>query len=315
MEHVPDQLGAVSSEAGGQEGDAELSSLAVSQSAWRTLLRSIVRNAPAVFGAVVILVLVLVAVFAPQIAPYDPNQGFADGLSRRGGPLPPNARFLLGTDPNGRDVLSRLIFGSRVSLTIGVVANGIAMAIGVVVGMVSGFYGGWVEVVLMRFTDIVMSFPLLIFAIALIAVTGPSELNIILVLALIYWTTVARVVHGMVLSLKEREFVTACRTLGLSSARILVRHILPHLVSAIIVYGSLGVAVTILVEASLSYIGIGVPVPQASWGQMIATGQSMFREAPWLMLFPGIALLLTVLAFNLLGDWLRDELDPIQEKR
>jgi peptide/nickel transport system permease protein len=167
----------------------------------------------------------------------------------------------------------------------------------------------------MRFTDVVMAFPILLLAIALIAVTSPSIGNIILVIALIYWTNIARIIRSLVISLKEREFITAVRTLGLSRSRILLRHILPHLTSAIIVYGSLGVATTILVEASLSFIGIGVPVPTASWGNMIAEGQEQYQQAPWLMIFPGLALLLTVLAFNLLGDWLRDVLDPLQEVR
>jgi peptide/nickel transport system permease protein len=282
-------------------------------SALRLMLASLYRNVPALLAALVVLLLAVVAVFAPWIAPHNPIQGYPNGLSSQGAPLPPSHTFLLGTDENGRDVLSRLIFGARVSLTIGVLANGLAMAIGVFVGMVSAYFGGWVDVLLMRITDVVMAFPILLLAIALIAVTGPSVGNIILVIALIYWTYVARVIHGLVLSLREREWVIATRSLGVGPWRILLRHILPHLVSPIIVYSSLGVATTILLEASLSYIGIGVPVPMPSWGGMIAEGQGMYQTAPWLMIFPGIALLATVLAFNLLGDWLRDALDPMQE--
>ena len=297
----------------GLRGEAEQMALSSEVSVGRLLLQSLVRNIPALLSAAFIVFLVLVAALAPVIAPYNPNQGFMNGLSLQGAPLPPNHTFLLGTDANGRDVLSRLIFGARVSLTIGIVANGFAMVIGVAVGMVSAYFGGWVDTVLMRITDVVMAFPILLLAIALIAVTGPSVMNIILVIALLYWTYVARVVHGLVLSLKEREFVTATRTLGVGPWRILLRHIVPHLSSAIIVYSSLGVATTILIESSLSYIGIGVPVPNASWGNMIAAGQASYQQAPWLMVFPGIALVLTVLAFNLVGDWLRDALDPMQE--
>jgi len=279
-------------------------------SRWSLLLRSLLHDPPALAGAVVVVVLLIVAVFGSLLAPHNPYTGFGNGLSKIGAPLPPGGRFPLGTDPNGRDVLSRLIFGARISLTIGVAANGIATLVGLLVGLVAGYIGGWVDTVLMRLTDVVMAFPILLFAIALIAVTGPSETNVILVIAFLYWTYVARVIHGMVLSLKEREFVTATRTLGISGRRIMFRHIVPHLVPALIVYFTLGVASTILIEASLSYIGIGVPVPIPSWGQMIAQGQDYYQIAPWLFIFPGIALVATVLAFNLVGDWLRDVLDP-----
>jgi peptide/nickel transport system permease protein len=166
------------------------------------------------------------------------------------------------------------------------------------------------ESVLMRLTDVVLSFPLLLFCVALIAVTGPSTRNVVLVIAFAYWTYLARVVRGQVLSLKEREFVTAARTLGVNHAKIIRKHILPHLVPTIIVYGTLGIATSILIEASLSFLGIGVPLPQASWGEMINEGQQYFQSAPWLLVAPGVALILTVLAFNLAGDWLTDLLDP-----
>jgi len=295
--------------------DAERLAAQDQVSVWGTLLDSLLHNMPALVSAAFILILALVALFAPIVAPHNPLKGYMDGLTLQGAPLPPGGHFLLGTDENGRDVLSRMIYGARVSLIIGVIANGIAMVIGVFIGMVAAYFGGWVDLVLMRFTDIVMAFPILLLAIALIAVTGPSMGNIILVISLIYWTYIARIIHGMVLSLKEREFVTATRTLGVGSWRILVKHILPHLSSAIIVYSSLGVATTILLEASLSYIGIGVPIPTPSWGNMIAEGQNIYQEAPWLLIFPGIALVMTVLAFNLIGDWLRDALDPMQEGR
>jgi len=282
---------------------------------WSMLLRSLLHDPPALFGAVVVVGLIVVAVLAPLLAPHNPLTAYPSGLSRNGAPLAPGHGFALGTDPNGRDVLSRLIYGARISLTIGVVANGLATLIGLLIGLISAYIGRWVDTVLMRFTDVVMAFPILLFAIALIAVTGPSVTNLIFVIALLYWTYIARVIHGMVLSLKEREFITATRTLGVSRWRIMFRHVLPHLVPALIVYFTLGVASTILIEASLSYIGIGVPVPTPSWGQMISQGQDYYQIAPWLFIFPGIALVLTVVAFNLVGDWLRDVLDPTTPQR
>src|SRR5581483_10062034 len=248
---------------------------------WRRALASLRRDKPALFGAVVVLAFVLVAVFAPALAPHDPAYQFPDGLTNNGTPLPPGGRFLLGTDDLGRDLLSRLIYGAQVSLTIGVLANLLAVVIGVAVGSISAYAGGWVDMVLMRITDIMMAFPVLLFAI-------------------VYWTTTARVIHGMVLSLKEREFVEAARALGAGGPRILLLYILPHLVSVIIVYTTLGVASTVLVEASLSYVGISVPLPTPTWGNIINEAQSYYHSDPWMMIFPGLAILVTVLGFNLL---------------
>ena len=276
----------------------------------RRALTSLRRDPVALISVLAVVVLALVAIFAPLLAPHNPLQAYPNGLSADGAPVSPGSTFLLGTDPNGRDVLSRLIFGARVSLLVGVVATGLASAIGVLVGAVAGYAGGIVDSVLMRITDVVLSFPILLFCVALIAITGPSTRNVMLVIAFGYWTYLARIVRGLVLSLKEREFVVAARTLGIGHRAILRRHILPHLVPAIIVYSTLGIATSILIEASLSYLGIGVPLPQASWGQMISQGQQYFQTAPWLLIAPGVALVLTVLAFNLAGDWLTDLLDP-----
>jgi peptide/nickel transport system permease protein len=276
----------------------------------RRALTSLRRDPVALISVLAVVVLALVAVFAPLLAPHNPLQAYPNGLSGDGAPVGPGSSFLLGTDPNGRDVLSRLIFGARVSLLVGVVATGLASAIGVLVGGIAGYAGGIVDSVLMRITDVVLSFPILLFCVALIAITGPSTRNVMLVIAFGYWTYLARVVRSLVLSLKEREFVVAAKTLGIGHRAILRRHILPHLVPAIIVYSTLGVATSILIEASLSYLGIGVPLPQASWGQMISQGQQYFQTAPWLLIAPGVALVLTVLAFNLAGDWLTDLLDP-----
>lgn len=279
---------------------------------WHRLAHSLRRDTPAMAGAFFVLVFVIVAMFAPILAPHDPIMQYADGLTMQGAPLSPNGQYLLGTDDLGRDLLSRLIYGARVSLTIGVLANALAMVVGVSIGAISAYAGGWIDAVLMRFTDIMMAFPVLLFAIALIAITSPSLNNIIIVIAILYWTTTARVVHSMVLSLKEREFVEAARALGATGPRILFLYIVPHLVSVIIVYTTLGVATTVLVESSLSYVGIGVPQPQPTWGNMINEAQQYYHSDPWMMLFPGAAIMITVLAFNLVGDWLRDALDPVQ---
>ncbi|WP_410813357.1 ABC transporter permease [Micromonospora sp. 067-2] len=281
----------------------------------RRALRSLRHDLPALISVGLLVVLALAAVFAPLLAPHPPLQTYPEGLSPQGGPVGPGSHFLLGSDPNGRDVLSRLLYGARVSLVIGILANGLATVLGVFVGLVAGYLGGWVETALMRITDVVMSFPILLFCIALIAVTGPSERNVVIVIAVIYWTTLARIIRSLVLSLKEREFVVAARTMGLSHWRIMRRHLFPHLVPTIIVYATLGVASSILIEASLSFLGVGVPVPNASWGQMIEQGKEYFQIAPWLLFAPGVCLLLTVLAFNLAGDWLRDLLDPTAPER
>ena len=279
---------------------------------WSRVWESLRRDKMAIFGGFVVLAFVLIAIFAPFLAPHDPTQQFADGISLQGAPLPPGGKFPLGTDDLGRDLLSRLIYGARVSLTIGIVANGLATLIGVTIGATAAYAGGLVDNVLMRFTDIMIAFPVVLFAIALIAITGPSLVNVIVVIAILYWTTTARVIHGMVLSIKEREFIEAARALGATGPRILVRYILPHLVSVIIVYTTLGVATTVLVEATLSFVGISVPLPTPTWGNMINEAQQYYRSDPWMMIFPGLAIMATVLGFNLLGDWLRDTLDPMQ---
>jgi peptide/nickel transport system permease protein len=281
----------------------------------RRVLASLRQDKPALISIVLLVLLALAAILAPLIATHPPLQTYPNGLAADGAPLGPGHGFPLGTDPNGRDVLSRLLYGARVSLVIGILANGLATVLGVLVGLTAGYLGGWVETVLMRLTDVVMSFPILLFCIALISVTGPSERNVVIVIALIYWTTLARIIRSQVLSLREREFVVAARTMGLSHRRVMRRHLFPHLVPTIIVYATLGVASSILIEASLSFLGVGVPVPTPSWGQMIEQGKEYFQIAPWLLFAPGICLILTVLAFNLAGDWLRDLLDPTAPER
>lgn len=268
----------------------------------------------AVAGTMLVGILVLLALLAPLIAPYDPEQIFDDGLTLQGMPvpstLPQDGRFVFGTDPNGRDLFTRTLYGARVSLTVGVLANLVAVTIGVLVGAVSGYSRGWLGLILSRLTDVMMAFPTLLLATALVAVLRPSIGIIIFVIGVVYWTGVARIAHGQVLQLREREFVTAARCLGISPARILLHHILPHLIPTAIVWGTLGIATNVMLEASLSYLGIGVQPPTPSWGRMIYEGQPFYRTAPWLVIVPGFAIMLTVVGFNLLGDGLRDAFDP-----
>jgi peptide/nickel transport system permease protein len=277
------------------------------------------RDKGALVGLGLVGLIVLLALLAPVIAPYDPVEQFTAGLTPEGQPIPSTllsegtARFILGTDQNGRDMLSRVLYGARVSLVVGVLANMLALLIGVTVGATAGYYGGWAELVLMRFTDMMMAFPTLLLAMALVAILKPSMWVIILVIGLVYWTWIARVVYGQVVALRTHDFVVASHAVGASRARILWRHILPHLVPTIIVWGTLGIATNVMLEASLSYLGIGVQPPIPSWGGMIQQGQSYYRTAPWLVIVPGLAIMTTVFAFNLLGDGLRDALDPMQQ--
>jgi peptide/nickel transport system permease protein len=266
-------------------------------------------------GLAIIVVIVFASLFAPWLAPFDPANQMFDGLTLEGAPLPPGGHFWLGTDTLGRDLLSRLLFGARNSLMIGLVANGAAVLIGITVGMVAGYVGGFPGGLLMRFTDLMMAFPALLLAIVLAAILHPSLWIVALVIALVNWVQVARVIFSETRGLMERDFITAERALGASHGRILARHIMPHLVPTAIVYGTLGIATTVLLEATLSFLGIGVQPPEASWGNIIFENQTYFQSAPWLVFFPGLLILLTALAFNLLGDALRDALDPTQRGR
>lgn len=284
--------------------------------AWRRLRR----DRTAMFGAALVIAIVLVAIFAPVLSPHDPAEQFRDGLTPDGQPVPSTlftnadsiTNFPIGTDANGRDLLSRILYGTRISLLVGVLANLLAVTIGTLIGSIAAYFGGWLETILMRFTDMMMAFPTLLLAMTLVAILKPSVWIIILVIGAVYWTWIARVIYGQVLALREREFVTAARALGAGRLFTLFRHIIPQLFPTIIVWGTLGIATNVMLEASLSYLGIGVQPPTPSWGGMIHQGQSYYRAAPWLMIYPGLAIMLTVFAFNLLGDGLRDALDPTQ---
>ena len=283
-----------------------------SVASWLHLWRRFRRDRLALVGTGFIVLLVLLAVLAPVLPLRDPNHGYYELLPADGRPIAPGSIFWLGSDPNGRDLFSRLIWGARVSLFIGFIANGMALVVGVVVGTIAAYFGKWVDMILMRFTDVMMAFPVLLFSIALIAILqrGGNVLVIAAVIALFYWTAVARIVRGQVLSLKEVEFIEAARSSGGAPRQILFRHILPHLVPVIIVYGTIGIATSISTESILSFIGIGVQPPTSDWGKMVSDGQSYMFLAPWLVIFPGLMILLTVLAFNLISDGLRDALDP-----
>ena len=285
---------------------------------WTMAWRRLRRDRTAMFGAALVILIVLVTILAPVLSPHDPSEQFRDGLTPDGQPVPStlfgksDLRFPLGTDANGRDLLSRILYGARISLLVGVLANLMAVAIGTLVGSVAAYFGGWLETILMRFTDMMMAFPTLLLAMTLVAILKPSVWIIILVIGAVYWTWIARVIYGQVSALRERDFVTATRALGAGRLYTLFYHILPQLFPTIIVWGTLGIATNVMLEASLSYLGIGVQPPTPSWGGMIHQGQSFYRAAPWLVIFPGLAIMLTVFAFNLFGDGLRDALDPTQ---
>lgn len=276
----------------------------------RLALARFFRNWPAVFGLVIVLVTIITSILAPQLAPFDPAEQFFDGLTLTGMPLPPNETYLLGTDLLGRDLLSRVIYGARVSLVIGVVANGAAVIIGTIFGTIAGYFQGRLGMVIMRFTDLMMAFPALLLAIALTAILRPSMWIVALVIALVNWVQIARVVYSQVLSIRQRDFIQAAIALGSRTGRILFRHVIPHLIPTLVVWGTLGIGTTVLLEATLSFLGVGVQPPMPSWGGIINESQSYFIDAPWLIAFPGLAILLMSLSFNLVGDALRDLTDP-----
>ena len=278
-------------------------------------LRRLIERKLALFGFALIVLVVGSALLAPLIAPFAPEEQLFDGLTLEGAPLPPDGRFLMGTDLLGRDMFSRMLYGAQTSLIIGVVANGLALLIGTLVGITAGFFRGWIGAVLMRFTDLMMAFPALLLAICLAAIFRPSLWIVALVIALVNWVQTARVIYTETTSLAERDFIAAERTLGAGTWRILFHHILPHLVPTIIVWGTLGISTTVLLEATLSFLGVGVQPPTPSWGNIIFENQTYFQAAPWLVFIPGAAIILLALAFNLVGDALRDVLDPTQRGR
>ncbi len=276
-------------------------------SQWAIAARHFRRNRMAMAGLAVTLLLYAISLLTPLIAPFDPTAQGDIVLTRY---LPPSLEHPMGTDKFGRDVFSRVLYGSRISLTIGFIAVGLGVIIGSAVGAIGGYFGRWTDTVLMRFTDMMLSFPRLILLIVIIALFEPTIWLVVVVLGLTGWMSVARIVRGEVLSLRSREFVQAAKVLGMSDTRIITRHILPNTLAPVIVYATLGIGSTILVEATLSFLGLGVQPPTPSWGNMISDGRDALLTAWWISTFPGLAIVLTVTAFNLLGDGLRDALDP-----
>lgn len=263
------------------------------------------KNRLAVIGGIIVLCLFAVAVFAPFIAPYNPNAIDVKHVLEA-----PSISHPFGTDDLGRDILSRVIHGSWISLQVGFVAVGIATIIGVILGSLSGYYGGWLDTIIMRFVDIMLSIPTFFLILAVIAMLEPSIWNIMIVIGITSWMGVARLVRAEFLSLKEMEFVIAARALGASDFRIIFRHILPNAMSPVLVSAVLGIAGAVLVESALSFLGIGVQPPQASWGNILTIGKDNIEIAWWISVFPGLAIFVTVLAYNLLGEGIRDSIDP-----
>jgi peptide/nickel transport system permease protein len=292
---------------------------------WRRLKEDRVAMTALVF----IVVLILLAVLAPLIVKITgarpPNEQSTSTLDQFGTPTGPSAHNWFGVDPLGRDVFSRVLYGARVSLEVAIIATAASVTIGVIVGMTAGFFRGWTDTILSRLIDVLLAFPILLLALGLAAacslgngclggVIKPGLTVVIFVIAFVNWTYIARIIRGQVLSLREKEFIEASRSLGASNRRIIFKEILPNLVAPIIVYSTLIIPQNILFEAALSFLGVGVQPPDASWGAMIADATQIFDTAWWYMVFPGVALLLTVLAFNLLGDGLQDALNPRTER-
>jgi peptide/nickel transport system permease protein len=263
------------------------------------------RNRMAMTGLTLVLGLFVVAIFAHWLAPYDPNQ-----IDLKQVLMPPSQAHFLGTDTLGRDVLSRIIYGSRISLLVGFVAVGLATLIGLVVGALAGYYGGWVDASLMRLVDLMLCFPSFFLILAVIAVLEPSIWNIMAVIGLTSWMGVARLVRAEFLSLREREFITAARALGASDVRLALRHMLPNALAPVMVSATLGVAGAILTESALSFLGLGVQPPTPSWGNILTAGKDNIEIAWWLSVFPGLAILITVMSYNLLGEGIREAIDP-----
>jgi peptide/nickel transport system permease protein len=268
---------------------------------WRLLRRSKLAFA----GLIIILALIFLAIFGPTIAPYNPNK-----IAVRDRSQAPSLSHLFGTDDRGRDVLSRVLYGARVSLKVGVIAVGISATIGTFLGAIGGYFRGWLDEVIMRLTDILFAFPAILLAIAIMAMLGPSASNAMIAIGVVYTPIFARITRASVLSVREEVYVEAARASGAGSMRIISRHIMPNVLAPIIVETTLSLAFAILAEAALSFLGLGTPPPEPSWGRMLSEGRDFMQDAPWMGLFPGLAIILAVMGFNFFGDGLRDALDP-----
>jgi peptide/nickel transport system permease protein len=272
---------------------------------WRIALRMLLRNRAALAGLAILILVSLAALLAPIISPYNPVE--VDMLHQLGAP---SSAHLLGTDLYGRDILSRILWGGRTTLVVGLIAVGIACTFGTLLGLASGYYGGVVDSAIMRFVDILLSFPRILLALTIVGMLGPGLFNVMLAVGIASITGYARLVRGTVLGAKEQPYVEAARVVGCRDGRILSRHLLPNVVGPVVVLATLDVAAAILAASSLSFLGLGVQPPTAEWGSMLNEGRSYLRAAPWMTLFPGLAIMVSVLAINMLGDGLRDALDP-----
>jgi peptide/nickel transport system permease protein len=277
---------------------------AVAKSMWRITLQRMKRSKTAMIGLTIVMLLLLVALLADVVAPYSPTETTPESIS------PPTWQHLMGTDLLGRDVLSRVIYGSRISVYVGVVSIVLAIFIGIPLGTVAGFYGGRVDQVIMRIMDIMLAFPIFLLAIVIMVILEPSTTNVVLALAIVRIPIEARIVRGSVLSVKENEYIEAVKALSLSQLRVLARHVLPNCLAPIIVTSTLNIGNAIIIEASLSFLGLGTQPPTPTWGWDLKQNLTLIELNPWITIFPGLAILVTVLAFNLLGDGLRDALDP-----
>lgn len=275
---------------------------------WAETWSRLKRDRAAMFGLVIIGILIFVGVFAPLLAPDDP---FRVELKER--LLSPSLGHLLGTDHFGRDILSRILYGARISLEVGIIASTISLLLGMLFGTIAGYYGGWIDNLIMRFTDIMFGFPALLFLIGIMAAFEPNLTTVFFAIGFVSWPRMARIMRGQVLSVKENDYVLANVALGQHDTPLIIRHIIPNCLAPVIVAFTMGIASAIMAEASLSFLGLGAQPPTPSWGSMINFGKDHLRSAPWLTLFPGIAIGLTVLGFNLFGDGLRDALDPTME--
>jgi len=268
-------------------------------------LKDLMRNKPALIASFVLIALAFTAIVGPFLVHYDPLSMDLDSLRQ-----PPSAKHLLGTDSKGRDILARLVYGARISLSVGILASCLSLGIGIFFGLIAGYFGGRIDAVLSQFFDIFLAFPSLILAIGISAVMPAGLTSAMLAITLVGWAGFARLVRSITLSLKEQTYVEASRALGATSARILSNHILPNALPLIIVAGSLRVGGFILLEAALSFLGLGIQPPTPTWGSMISLNRAFINSAPWMVIFPGIAISITVISFNILGDFLRDKLDP-----
>jgi peptide/nickel transport system permease protein len=294
---MADQVGALAA-------DSPLPSTRVGPGRAAQWQRLVAKNPLGLLGAGLILLLLLTAALADVLAPHDPVAQIARRLT------PPGGAYALGTDEFGRDVLSRIIHGTRISLYVGVVSVGIALAIGGTLGLIAGYFGGWIDNLLMRLMDVMFSIPSLVLAIAITGILGPNLRNAMIAIGIVYTPTFARVARGPVLSVIQHEYIAAARTIGARDWRIILQHVLPNVTAPMIVQTTLSLSTAILAEAVLSFLGLGTQPPEPSWGTMLGTGRKFMETAPWVAIFPGAAIMLAVLGFNLLGDGLRDALDP-----